>query len=69
MPHGTAKVTFTSGTTGQPKGVCLSAGGMAAVARGLGEATAALGITRHLSALPFAVLLENVAGLMVPLQR
>ena len=25
MPEGTAKLTFTSGTTGTPKGVCLSA--------------------------------------------
>src|SRR3546814_10539087 len=24
MPPGTAKVTFTSGSTGQPKGVCLT---------------------------------------------
>jgi long-subunit acyl-CoA synthetase (AMP-forming) len=69
MPPGTAKITFTSGTTGQPKGVCLGAAGMAAVARGIGEATATLGLTRHLSALPLAVLLENVAGLMAPLQR
>ena len=31
--------------------------------------TAALGIERHLSALPFPVLLENIAGLMAPLAR
>jgi long-chain acyl-CoA synthetase len=37
-----------------------------AVAAGLGEAMAPLGITRHLNALPFAVLLENIAGLMAP---
>lgn len=66
LPAGTAKITFTSGTTGTPKGVCLSAAAMAAVAGGLVEAMAPLGITRHLNALPFAVLLENIAGLLAP---
>lgn len=69
LPAGTAKISFTSGTTGAPKGVCLDAGAMAAVARGIGEATAALGVERHLSALPYPVLLENIAGLMAPLAR
>ncbi len=66
MPAGTAKITFTSGTTGTPKGVCLSAAAMGAVADGLIAAMAPLGITRHLNALPFAVLLENIAGLLAP---
>ena len=66
LPAGTAKITFTSGSTGAPKGVCLSADAMQRVARGLVEAMAPLGITRHLNALPFAVLLENIAGLMAP---
>jgi long-chain acyl-CoA synthetase len=66
LPPGTTKVTFTSGTTGTPKGVCLSGSAMAAVADGLIAAMAPLGITRHLNALPFAVLLENIAGLMAP---
>ncbi len=66
LPPGTAKVTFTSGSTGEPKGVCLSAEAMQRVARGLVEAMAPLDIARHLNALPFAVLLENVAGLMAP---
>jgi len=66
LPAGTAKVTFTSGTTGTPKGVCLSTAAMDAVADGLIEAMAPLGITRHLNALPFAVLLENIAGLLAP---
>jgi long-chain acyl-CoA synthetase len=63
---GTAKITFTSGTTGTPKGVCLSAAAMLAVAEGLARATSTLSITRHLCALPLAVLLENVAGLYAP---
>jgi len=64
---GTAKITFTSGTTGTPKGVCLSAASMLALAEGLVRATSTLSITRHLCALPLAVLLENVAGLYAPL--
>ena len=69
MPAGTAKITFTSGTTGAPKGVCLSDEAMGRVADGLVLAMAPLDIRRHLCALPFAVLLENVAGLMAPLRR
>ena len=69
MPAGTAKITFTSGTTGTPKGVCLDAQALQAVAIGLVEAMAPLDIRHHLCALPFAVLLENIAGLMAPLLR
>lgn len=67
MPDGTGKITFTSGTTGTPKGVCLSRIGMGAVAQGLVQALGPLGIQRHLCALPLPVLLENIAGLMAPL--
>lgn len=66
LPPGTAKITFTSGTTGAPKGVCLDAAAMGRVADGVAQALAPLGIERHLNALPFAVLLENLAGLMAP---
>ncbi len=69
MPAGTSKITFTSGTTGAPKGVCLSGASMQQVAEGLVAAMAPLDIRRHLCALPFAVLLENIAGLMAPLMR
>lgn len=69
MPAGTVKLTFTSGTTGTPKGVCLGRESLAAVAGGLAQALAPLAITRHLSALPFAVLLENVAGAYAPLSQ
>lgn len=67
LPPGTAKITFTSGTTGQPKGVCLSAASMLAVADALAQALAPLAIARHLCALPLPVLLENIAGLYAPL--
>jgi long-chain acyl-CoA synthetase len=69
MPSGTAKLTFTSGTTGTPKGVCLGAAGLHRVRDALVQALEPLDIRRHLCALPLAVLLENVAGVMAPLAR
>ncbi len=63
LPEGTTKITFTSGTTGQPKGVCLGAAAMQRVVTGVAQALAPLGIERHLSALPHAVLLENLSGM------
>ena len=62
LPAGTVKITYTSGTTGQPKGVCLDAGAQLAVARSLVEVSTACGVARHLSVLPLATLLENVGG-------
>jgi long-subunit acyl-CoA synthetase (AMP-forming) len=67
LPPGTAKVTYTSGSTGQPKGVCLSAAQVETVARSLAQATESLGIERHLCLLPLATLLENIAGIHSPL--
>ena len=67
-PSGTAKITYTSGTTGAPKGVALSAAQQWSVADALAGATAALGLRRHLCLLPLAVLLENVGGIYAPLR-
>jgi len=67
FPRGTSKVTFTSGTTGTPKGVALSTEEQWAVAHALVHATRQLGLKRHLCLLPLAVLLENVAGVYAPL--
>ena len=64
---GTLKITYTSGTTGQPRGVCLGAEAMFAVADSVREATADREARRHLCVLPLAVLLENVAGVYAPL--
>jgi len=69
LPTGTAKISFTSGSTGQPKGVCLSAAGLLDTAEAVGAALAELTIERHLSVLPLALLLENVAGIYAPLLR
>ncbi len=63
LPAGTAKITYTSGTTGQPKGVCLDAALQLRVAASIWEACGPSGLERHLCVLPLAVLLENVAGL------
>lgn len=60
---GTAKVTYTSGSTGQPKGVCLSQAQMEAVATSLVEVIGREYAGVHLPLLPLGVLLENVAGL------
>ncbi|MBI2254399.1 MAG: AMP-binding protein [Proteobacteria bacterium] len=67
LPSGTHKVTFTSGTTGRPKGVCLSEPALDTIARSLCDATEGVAQDRHLSLLPYAALLENVAGIDVPL--
>ncbi len=67
LAAGTRKVTFTSGTTGEPKGVCLSQAVMETVAASLGCASDASRDDRHLCLLPLATLLENVGGLYTPL--
>lgn len=56
------KVTFTSGTTAEPKGIGLSSTGQWELAGRLTELLAPLDLQRHLCLLPLAVLLENVAG-------
>lgn len=67
LPAGTAKVTYTSGTTGAPKGVCLDRTAMESVAQSLAQACALGTADRHLAGLPLATLLENVGGLYAPL--
>lgn len=62
-----AKLTYTSGSTGAPRGVCLTQAGMEDVAVSLAERLRATGVTRHLCVMPLATLLENIAGVYVPL--
>ncbi|MGQ0801545.1 MAG: AMP-binding protein [Pseudomarimonas sp.] len=72
IPPGTRKITFTSGTTGQPKGVCLSSATLDAVTVALAERIHASEasenpLTDHFCLLPLSTLLENVAGIYVPI--
>ena len=67
LPTGARKLTFTSGTTGQPKGVCLSDAVIDQVSQELLVATEGNALDRHLSILPYPALLENIAGINVTL--
>ena len=69
LPARTSKITFTSGSTGTPKGVCLSAEHQQRVAASLDQAIAGLNIQKHLCVLPLSTLLENIAGVYVPLMQ
>jgi long-subunit acyl-CoA synthetase (AMP-forming) len=69
VPERTAKISYTSGTTGRPKGVCLRQEVMDRVAESVHGATAGVEIERHLCLLPLATLLESVAGVYAPLLR
>lgn len=59
---GTSKITYTSGTTGEPKGVCLTQAGMEQVAASLLSVIGQPAAEKTAAVLPLAVLLENIAG-------
>ncbi len=67
IPEGILKVTYTSGTTAEPKGVLLGRGHIEAVVRALAERVAVRDEDHHLVLTPLSVLLENIAGLYLPL--
>ncbi|MGD8525301.1 MAG: AMP-binding protein [Thioalkalispiraceae bacterium] len=64
---GIAKITYTSGTTGNPKGVCLDQHSIDTVSQALVQASRITAADRHLSVLPLATLLENIGGVYAPL--
>ncbi|MEH6822790.1 MAG: AMP-binding protein [Motiliproteus sp.] len=66
-PKGTCLITFTSGTTGTPKGVCLSSASLDQLCHALYQQIEPLQIERHTSLLPLSVLLEHVAGVLLSL--
>ena len=66
LPAGTAKITFTSGSTADPKGVCLSHHNQYQVSQSLLTVLQMQNV-RHLALLPLSTLLENIAGLYTPL--
>ncbi len=66
LPVGTGKITFTSGSTGEPKGVCLSHKQLLEQAQKLAELVD-IENPKHLCVMPLSTLLENVAGLYAPL--
>jgi long-subunit acyl-CoA synthetase (AMP-forming) len=66
IPAGTAKVTYTSGSTAAPKGVCLSVEAMERVADSLASSIS-VDAARHLCAMPLSTLLENIAGIYTPI--
>jgi long-chain acyl-CoA synthetase len=63
LPPGTAKISFTSGSTGDPKGACLTAAGLLDTATAVATRLADLSPERHLAVLPLSLLLENTAGI------
>ncbi len=69
--HGPAddagRIIFTSGTTGKPKGVCLRGAQLLASVAALAKASGAVSSDRYLSVLPSALLLEQIAGMYLPL--
>lgn len=67
LPEATTKITYTSGTTGQPKGVCLGEQAIDRVTHSLSTAVQAEAGNRSLSLLPLSTLLENIGGLYAPL--
>nr|WP_294850546.1 AMP-binding protein [uncultured Sphingomonas sp.] len=67
IPAGTAVISFSSGSTGDPKGVCLSAEHLSTMADRVCDYLGRGLAGRHLPILPFGILLEQVAGLMASL--
>ncbi len=64
-----SKITYTSGSTGQPKGVCLAPSVIDETLQALSEAVEQPDGITHLCTLPLATLLENLAGVYLPLLK
>ena len=66
-PGHSGRIIFTSGTSGTPKGVRLSGRQLLASVAGLAEAMHGVATDRYLSVLPQSLLLEQIAGIYLPL--
>lgn len=62
VPDGTGKISFSSGSTGNPKGICLSSVQLGTVAEAVVGFLGTAHAGRHLPLLPPGILLETVAG-------
>ena len=60
-------IIYTSGTSGRPKGVVLTSRQLASSVAAMTQAVDATAEDRMLSVLPYALLLEQIAGIIVPL--
>ena len=63
LPADTLKISYTSGTTGQPKGVVICSPEVDKVVFSLLTRLNASAEDRHISVLPYSLLLENIAGI------
>ncbi|MBT3536474.1 MAG: AMP-binding protein [Rhodospirillaceae bacterium] len=62
-----ARIIYTSGSTGNPKGVVLGPAQLQNTCGGLLAAARPNSSDRHLSVLPFSMLLENICGIYLPI--
>jgi long-chain acyl-CoA synthetase len=68
-PDDIAEIMFTSGTTGEPKGVVLTHGNITANAASVTRVIPDLPYFRLLSILPLSHMFEQTVGLVLPLNR
>jgi long-chain acyl-CoA synthetase len=69
VPDDIAELMFTSGTTGNPKGVILSHGNIMSNVAAIDQLVPSYPEYRVLSILPLSHMLEQTIGLLVPLKR